>query len=130
MKKALLIPVLALFAFFLVSGLQAQDKPSKAKATEGSCCGEEESCGADKATCSEENHHQKAEAKTSSVSKPWNTVCPVQGEKVDPKVKTVKYEGKEYGFCCNGCDAKFQKDPAKYAKNLSKDGKKFVGKKA
>lgn len=61
-----------------------------------------------------------------SVSKPWNAVCPVMGEEVDPEVGTVKYEGKNYGFCCKGCDKKFKKDPAKYSKNLSEDGKSFL----
>ncbi len=52
------------------------------------------------------------------------------GEKVNPKAKTVVYEDKTYGFCCNGCDKKFKADPAKYSANVSADGKKFVGKRA
>ena len=63
------------------------------------------------------------------VAKPWNAVCPVRGEEVNQDVATVEYNGKEYGFCCKGCDAKFKKDPAKYSKNLSEDGKKFIAKK-
>ncbi len=62
--------------------------------------------------------------------KPFNELCPVMGEKVNPKVKTVSYAGKTYGFCCSGCDKKFAADPAKYAANLSADGKVFVGQKA
>ena len=62
--------------------------------------------------------------------KPFNELCPVMGEKVNPKVKTVSYTGKTYGFCCSGCDKKFAADPAKYAANLSEDGKVFVGQKA
>ena len=62
-------------------------------------------------------------------AKPWNEVCPVMGNKVDPKVPTQEFEGKAYGFCCSGCDDKFRNDPEKYSKNLSEDGKKFVGKK-
>ena len=61
-----------------------------------------------------------------TVSKPWNAVCPVMGEEVDPEVGTVMYEGKAYGFCCKGCDKKFQKNPAKYSVNLSEDGKTFL----
>ncbi len=60
----------------------------------------------------------------------FNEVCPVMGEKVNPKAKTVVYEDKTYGFCCNGCDKKFKADPAKYSANVSADGKKFVGKRA
>jgi len=59
----------------------------------------------------------------------WNKVCPVMGNKIDPDGPTVEYNGKLYGFCCPGCDAKFEKNPEKYSKNLSEDGKKFVGKK-
>lgn len=58
--------------------------------------------------------------------KPWNAVCPVLGNKVDPSVQTVTYNGKAYGFCCAGCDSKFKANPEKYSKNLSEDGKKFL----
>lgn len=83
-------------------------------------------------TKTEMHHHDmKMESEnhgddSSTVSKPWNTVCPVMGEEVDPEVGTVMYEGKAYGFCCKGCDKKFQKDPAKYSKNLSEDGKTLL----
>lgn len=59
----------------------------------------------------------------------WNKVCPVMGNAVNAKSPTVEYKGKTIGFCCAGCDAKFQKDPETYMKNLSADGAKFVGKK-
>jgi YHS domain-containing protein len=67
---------------------------------------------------------------TETVSKePWNKICPVKGNPVEEDSPTVVYNGKVYGFCCPGCDTKFAKNPEKYAKNLSEDGKKFVGKK-
>jgi len=59
----------------------------------------------------------------------WNKVCPVMGNKVDVDGPTVEYNGKLYGFCCPGCDAKFEKNPEKYSKNLSEDGTKFIGRK-
>jgi YHS domain-containing protein len=59
----------------------------------------------------------------------WNKVCPVMGNKIDPDGPTVEYNGKLYGFCCPGCDAKFEKNPEKYSKNLSDDGTKFIGRK-
>jgi len=58
-----------------------------------------------------------------------NKVCPVMGNKVDVDGPTVEYNGKLYGFCCPGCDAKFEKNPEKYSKNLSDDGTKFIGRK-
>jgi len=81
--------------------------------------------------------HQKMEMSktlkvdsTKIVSKePWNRVCPVKGEEVGAESPTVEYNGKTYGFCCPGCDAKFEKNPEKYSKNLSEDGTEFIGKK-
>lgn len=57
---------------------------------------------------------------------PWNTVCPIKGEKIDPSVKTVVFDGKTYGFCCAGCDAEFLSDPEKYSKNLNDNGTRFI----
>jgi len=59
----------------------------------------------------------------------WNKVCPVQGNPIEEDTPTVEYNGKLYGFCCPGCDTKFQKKPEKYSKNLSEDGTRFVGNK-
>jgi YHS domain-containing protein len=81
------------------------------------------------------NHHEmkmdnsKNPMNQVSTNKPWNKICPVRGEEVDPEVATVKYNSKAYGFCCSGCDSKFSKDPEKYSKNLNEDGTKFIGKK-
>ena len=47
-----------------------------------------------------------------------NTICPVMNEEVDPKVTTVSYKGKVYGFCCKSCIKKFANDPEKYLKKL------------
>lgn len=59
----------------------------------------------------------------------WNEVCPVKGNPIEENTPTVEYNGKLYGFCCPGCDTKFAKNPEKYAKNLSEDGTKFIGRK-
>ena len=77
-------------------------------------------------------HHKTETVNDTSktVSKePWNKVCPVKGNPIEADSPTVVYNGKVYAFCCPGCDTKFEKNPEKYAKNLSEDGKKFVGKK-
>jgi YHS domain-containing protein len=97
---------------FSLNALAQDDK------TEKSGCSTVKSCCDKSAAKSEE---------TSAVEtvKPWNTVCPVMGNKIDPEVATVEYKGKNYGFCCEGCDDKFSKDPARYSRNLNKDGKKF-----
>jgi len=57
----------------------------------------------------------------------WNTVCPIMGDEVDPKVQTVEYRGKTIGFCCKSCIKKFKKDPEKAMKRLNADGTKFLG---
>lgn len=39
--------------------------------------------------------------------------CPVSGKPAKDGI-TAKHEGKDYGFCCNNCKGKFEKEPAKY----------------
>ncbi|MDX2127652.1 MAG: YHS domain-containing protein [Chloroherpetonaceae bacterium] len=58
----------------------------------------------------------------------FNSLCPISGEPVNDEANKVDYEGKTYGFCCNGCDEKFKSNPVKYAANLSPNGKEFIGK--
>ncbi len=84
-----------------------------------------------------EKHHKMESQKVQNVddstettaNEPWNKVCPVKGNPIEADSPTVEYNGKVYAFCCPGCDTKFAKNPEKYAKNLSEDGKKFIGKK-
>ncbi|MCS7053236.1 MAG: YHS domain-containing protein [Ignavibacterium sp.] len=59
----------------------------------------------------------------------FNTVCPVMGKPVDAELTKVEYEGKIIAFCCSGCEDKFKANPEKFMKNLSEDGKTFLGKK-
>lgn len=66
---------------------------------------------------------KKNDEKTVSKT-PFNSVCPVSGEEIDGDI-TSTYEGKTYALCCKRCLKKFEKDPEKYIKNLSEDGKKF-----
>jgi YHS domain-containing protein len=49
---------------------------------------------------------------------PVNKKCPISGEDIDPKGKTVTYKGKVVGFCCDDCIEKFNKDPDKYVESL------------
>lgn len=106
MKKIIVFSVI----FFLSLGVfsSAQDKPKEVH---------------------KKDIQQSENAKQEEMRKPWNAVCPVKGNPVEEDVPTVNYNGKVYGFCCPGCDSKFAKNPEKYSKNLSEDGKKFIGKK-
>jgi YHS domain-containing protein len=45
------------------------------------------------------------------------TTCPVMGGPIDKNIFVV-YQGKKVYFCCSGCPAEFQKDPAKYISKL------------
>lgn len=48
--------------------------------------------------------------------------CPIMdGGKVNKKIFT-DYEGKRVYFCCAGCVKTFQKDPAKYIKDMESKG--------
>ena len=49
---------------------------------------------------------------------PVNKKCPVSGEDVNPKGKTVQYKGKTVGFCCDDCIEMFNKNPDKYADKI------------
>ena len=74
--------------------------------------------------------NDKSEVKTDlAKTNIWNKVCPVMGEEVDSETPTEMYNGKVIGFCCKGCEKKFNADPEKYMKNLSEDGTQFIGKK-
>ena len=55
---------------------------------------------------------------TTQAAKVVNTKCPVSGDDVDPKGKTVTYKGKKIGFCCDDCIKDFNKNPEKYSKDL------------
>jgi YHS domain-containing protein len=122
MLKKILIAVT--FISFLSVFSFAQEKPEMEKKSD------------DKVTCSKNcdttkdccKQTVKADKETNTVSdKPWNKVCPVKGNPVEKDSPTVEYNGKVYGFCCPGCDAKFEKNPEKYSKNLNEDGTRFIG---
>jgi len=51
-----------------------------------------------------------------------NTKCPVSGEDVDVKVISL-FEAKGVGFCCEDCQKKFLKDPAKFKDKIVADAK-------
>lgn len=55
-----------------------------------------------------------------AAGKAINTVCPVSGKPVDA-TKTLAFEGKTIGFCCDNCPKTFQKDPKKFASKIKAD---------
>lgn len=118
MLKKLVFIISLIFIFGVVS--LAQEKPKQEKMEKPEKTEKQEMHIKQEVTDDKENVSEG----------PWNKLCPVMGNKVDPEVPPVEYEGKAYGFCCPGCDDKFRNNPEKYSKNLSEDGTKFVGKKS
>lgn len=57
-------------------------------------------------------------AATQPAAVPFNKKCPVSGDAVNPKGKTVTYKGKVVGFCCDDCVDLFNKNPDKYFDKL------------
>lgn len=49
------------------------------------------------------------------------TTCPVLAGDIDKSVY-ADYQGKRIYFCCQGCDAEFNKNPEKYMKKLQEEG--------
>jgi YHS domain-containing protein len=116
--------IFALVSFFGAYAL-AQEKPETTSIDKKECTKESKSCCASKESRSSMQMNESKETATVQI---WNKVCPVKGEEIDADSPTVEYNGKVIGFCCPGCDSKFQKDPEKYMKNLNEDGTKFIGK--
>ena len=133
--------ITAALIFFIAAGLSAQDKKD-----DGCCSSNEKKCEKmdnsktgqpmmDHSGMSNTGDSQDSTVipvmtvkKVDSKLEAWNAVCPVRGEEIDPEANKVEYNGKIYGFCCNGCDSKFSKNPDKYSVNLSEDGKTFISK--
>jgi YHS domain-containing protein len=66
----------------------------------------------------------KSEVGTATLKRPvpvGNEICPVSGEKINPKEKaTYEYRGKIYNFCCPDYVEIFKKNPEKYIKKMEK----------
>jgi YHS domain-containing protein len=60
----------------------------------------------------------QAATQTAPNTTPVNKKCPISGDDIDPKGKTVTYKGKTIAFCCDDCIEKFNKNPEKYVANL------------
>ena len=132
LKQSSLITLL--LTFLLTAGSFAQDKKDDAN-----CCTAKskvecmDGAKMNHSAMSEMNDSTNAEYSDMTAKQvdnkleAWNAVFPVRGEEIDPEANKVEYNGKVYGFCCNGCDSKFKANPEKYSKNLSEDGKTFTG---
>jgi len=106
------ISMISLISLFALAQEKPETEKKEKKECSHSCCGTKESH-------SEVNLDKSGE---SSMVQIWNKVCPVKGEEIDADAPTVEYNGKVIGFCCPGCETKFEKDPETYLKNLNDDG--------
>ncbi len=87
---------------------------TKSGSCSGKCSESKSSCsdkGNSKSCCSDKNKTGNSQGTQDSVK-----VCPVAGEKIEGQGVKLSYLGKEYTFCCEGCAAKFQKEPLDYIK--------------
>jgi YHS domain-containing protein len=90
----------------------------KAATTQPAAKGDCDKCEDKKADADKDGCGKCEDKKTdAAAAKPINTICPVEGGKVNPKY-TYVYQGKTIGFCCGDCLPEFKKDPEKYMKNL------------
>lgn len=53
-------------------------------------------------------------ANAKQAQKTVNTVCPICGMDVDPKLQPAEYKGKLVGFGCAACPPKFKRNPDKW----------------
>jgi YHS domain-containing protein len=76
------------------------------------------------ASCSkEETANNESAAWWATAAKPYPLeVCLVSGEKIGSmgEPTSLVHEGQEIKFCCDHCEPKFKKDPAKYLSKLEK----------
>jgi len=59
----------------------------------------------------------KADASATPAAEIAQKLCPVMGNKIDPKIY-VDYNGRRIYFCCAMCPPEFKKDPEKYIKKV------------
>jgi YHS domain-containing protein len=55
-----------------------------------------------------------------------NGLCPVMQRPVRPNGGSATYAGEKVGFCCPGCDAKFNADPVRYMNRMRLNAAKFA----
>jgi len=140
MKKIIFLMIPLAF-IFLAANPQAQSEKKAQKEHEHSeavdtskaacCSGEEaegECCSNEAADGKADAGHKKPDKVDQEAKQAWNTVCPVTGEDIEEGAPTLEYNGKIVAFCCKGCVSKFQKDPEKYLKDISPDGKTYLKK--
>ncbi|HAX48136.1 MAG TPA: YHS domain-containing protein [Ignavibacteria bacterium] len=93
----------ALFAF-ITSSAFSQSNDCCAKEKTSQCCAENKSC-------------YDATGNAGGDTSVTGMTCPVSGEAIG-EGQGIKfgYYGKDYTFCCEGCLAKFKKEPMNYIK--------------
>lgn len=100
--------IAALFVF-VSSSSYSQDKCCENKSA--SCCTESKEC------CNEHASHDMNGNAGGDSTKPSGLTCVVSGEAIEAGGGlTFDYYGTTYNFCCEGCVAKFKKEPLDYIK--------------
>ncbi len=105
MKTKLIVTSIFIVLFALISSSsfgQSKDCCDKEQASQ--CCTEKKDC------C---DKHGNAGGDTAVTG----MTCPVSGEAIgEGQGVKFSYYGKDYTFCCEGCESKFKKEPMNYIK--------------
>lgn len=118
MKTKLIVTsiFIALFALITSSSFSQQKECCKDKST---CTGNMSECKGDMSGCTGNMDcpmHMK-DGKSGGDSSVTGMTCPVSGEAIgEGQGVKFSYYGKDYTFCCEGCVAKFKKEPMNYIK--------------
>lgn len=54
------------------------------------------------------------------ITEPINEFCPVENEKINSMITQLIYNNVVIGFCCEGCDEAFLKNPEAYEDKLKR----------
>lgn len=59
----------------------------------------------------QDHHASKTTQPSPQPAKAVNDRCPIQGEEIDPETPMRQWRGQSIGFCCPGCDKKWDAKP-------------------
>ncbi len=110
MKTKLIVTsiFIALFALTTSSSFSQQKE----------CCKDKSSCTGDMSGCTDKMDCSMKDGKSGGDTAVTGMTCPVSGEAIgEGQGVKFDYYSKTYTFCCEGCVAKFKKEPMNYIKD-------------
>ncbi len=112
MKSRLIVTSIIIALFALVTSSSFSQEKECCKDKSSSHCGDMKSSNENKdGKCCDKHGNAGGDSSVTGMT------CPVSGEAIgEGQGIKVSYYGKEYTFCCEGCVAKFKKEPMDYIK--------------